>query len=273
MPVAAKAALALSLVLTLVLSSSPVPAAAEPCVDTEEAALLSLINDYRGRNGAAPLVLSRSLTNAADAHSTDMAQNNYFSHFDRSGRSPSERAAASGYGSPVSENLAAGSSSAANTFEQWRTSTDGHNENMLDASHRVIGLGRAYGPSSTYRWYWAAMFGNQVVPGDGEVANCESAPRPANDNFASAQALDGASGDVVGSNVGATKETGEPNHSGTAGGASVWFRWTAPAGGPVTIATAGSTFDTLLAVYTGATVSGLTPVASNDDVGGPFRAV
>jgi hypothetical protein len=68
--------------------------------------------------------------------------------------------------------------------------------------------------------------------------------------------------------VKATKEAGEPRHAGINGGKSVWWTWTAPASGTVTIDTAGSKFDTLLAVYTGASVSALAAVASNDDSGG-----
>jgi hypothetical protein len=70
---------------------------------------------------------------------------------------------------------------------------------------------------------------------------------------------------VTGTNVGATKESGEPNHAGNVGGASVWWTWTAPITGSATVSTDGSDFDTLLGVYTGSSVNNLTPVASNDD--------
>jgi hypothetical protein len=89
---------------------------------------------------------------------------------------------------------------------------------------------------------------------------------PANNNFANATTIAGVSGTTSGSTVGATKEAGEPNHAGNTGGASVWFRWVAPANGTVTFNTAGSAFDTLLGVYIGTTVSALSLVASNDDV-------
>jgi hypothetical protein len=95
------------------------------------------------------------------------------------------------------------------------------------------------------------------------------AASPVNDNFSSAVKISGSSGTVTGSNVGATKETGEPNHAGNAGGASVWYTWTAPSSGQVTITTAGSSFDTLLGVYTGSSVDSLTEVASNDDANFP----
>jgi RTX calcium-binding nonapeptide repeat (4 copies) len=89
---------------------------------------------------------------------------------------------------------------------------------------------------------------------------------PANDNFGAAQVLgSAASGSVSGSNVDATKETGEPDHAGNSGGHSVWYSWTAPADGHGFFTTDGSAFDTLLAVYTGVAVDSLTTVASNDD--------
>jgi hypothetical protein len=95
---------------------------------------------------------------------------------------------------------------------------------------------------------------------------------PANNNFASAQVISGNSGATSGSNASATKETGEPNHAGNSGGASVWFQWQAPATGTATFNTAGSGFDTLLGVYTGSNVGALTLIGSNDDVSGSLTS-
>src|SRR2546422_3037980 len=89
---------------------------------------------------------------------------------------------------------------------------------------------------------------------------------PSNDNFAFCEFTGGANGSVTGSTRSATKETGEPNHAGNSGGHSIWYCWTAPDSGSVTFDTIGSNFDTLLAVYTRDTVSGLTAKASNDDI-------
>ena len=85
-----------------------------------------------------------------------------------------------------------------------------------------------------------------------------------NDAFASGRLLVGASPTVTGSNVGATKEVGEPAHFST-GGASVWYRWTAPSNGTMTMTTCGSSFDTLLAAYTGNSLTTLTTVDRADD--------
>src|SRR5439155_26215815 len=88
---------------------------------------------------------------------------------------------------------------------------------------------------------------------------------PPNDDLASATVLVGNIGSTNGFNFYATKENGEPNHAGNAGGSSLWYRWTAPATGPATFTALGSGLDTLLAAYTGSRVRRLTLVASNDD--------
>lgn len=89
--------------------------------------------------------------------------------------------------------------------------------------------------------------------------------QPANNMFANRLVITGTNIVVTGSSVGATRETSEPYHAGNSGGASVWWSWTAPSSGAATISTAGSSFDTLLGVYTGSSVSALSTIASNDD--------
>jgi hypothetical protein len=90
----------------------------------------------------------------------------------------------------------------------------------------------------------------------------------ANDLFAAAGTLAGRSGTINATSVGAGKESGEPNHAGNTGGRSIWYAWTAPATAAVTFDTIGSSFDTLLAAYTGSAVNALTQVAANDDASG-----
>jgi hypothetical protein len=93
------------------------------------------------------------------------------------------------------------------------------------------------------------------------------------DEFVTAQPIYGTSARIDASNVSYTKETGEPNHAGNPGGKSIWWVWTAPVTGPVTFSTAGSAFTTLLAAYTGSSVSNLTLVASDiNSLGGTNRS-
>src|SRR6266567_1585110 len=96
---------------------------------------------------------------------------------------------------------------------------------------------------------------------------------PINDYFTNRITLIGTNLITAGTNVGATKEPGEPDHAGNTGGASVWWTWTAPANGTLRIATTNSDFDTVLGVYTGSSVSNLTLVASDDDSGGRLTSL
>ncbi len=75
-------------------------------------------------------------------------------------------------------------------------------------------------------------------------------PPPDNDDFPGLT-LSGLPDSAGGTNLGATKQTGEPDHAGNSGGSSVWYSWTAPSSGTVTVDTCGSGFNTLLGIYTG----------------------
>src|SRR5262245_48701928 len=100
--------------------------------------------------------------------------------------------------------------------------------------------------------------------------------QPANDLFANAWILTGTSATTNGNNnqpAFATREDGEPWPVGVnIGGRSVWFRWTAPVGGPTRVSTLGSSFNTILGVYTGTAVNALTFVAANDNFGGTAQS-
>jgi hypothetical protein len=92
---------------------------------------------------------------------------------------------------------------------------------------------------------------------------------PANDAFANAQILAGATVDITGDNTAATLEAGEINPA-SDGGASVWYSWTAPATGWVTIHTSSNTpgngLDTILALFSdGATINTAAMLGHNNE--------
>src|SRR6185369_7223742 len=97
------------------------------------------------------------------------------------------------------------------------------------------------------------------------VMNVSLKPRPLNDNFTNRIPISDSLATVNGSNSLATFEAQEPLHCGHLGGRSVWWSWTPAVSRVATITTAGSDFNTLLAVYTGNDLSRLEEVASNDD--------
>jgi|GEM_PF-2369086 len=89
--------------------------------------------------------------------------------------------------------------------------------------------------------------------------------RPNNDDFANASSLSGVSGSVGISSRGATYEAGEPKHCYSTATNSVWWKWIPAKSGTASFNTAGSTFDTVLCIYKGATLSSLSQYAYNDD--------
>lgn len=94
-------------------------------------------------------------------------------------------------------------------------------------------------------------------------------PLPLTDRFADRTVVTTASSVGATNNLAATtNEPGEPRHADKRGGKSMWMTWRAPQTGRATFATTGSTFDTLLAVYTGNAVNALTEVVSDEDSGG-----
>ena len=99
-----------------------------------------------------------------------------------------------------------------------------------------------------------------------------SDPVPANNNFDNRVLVSGNNTTVSGSNLGATLEESEPAHDDAYGGKSVWWRWVSPGPGIVTIDTIGSICDTLLAVYTGVSLSNLVEIASDDESGGNYAS-
>ncbi len=92
-------------------------------------------------------------------------------------------------------------------------------------------------------------------------------------SFYSPQVLIGDSGSQTNDNTGNIPDSGCPNIAGFAPNAPVWYTWTATRDGVVELDTIGSIddvlgfpLDTVLAVYTGSSITGLSQVAANDDM-------
>ena len=84
------------------------------------------------------------------------------------------------------------------------------------------------------------------------------------DSFADAPSIlpfSGAAASYTSMNFGATLEPSEPS----SGGGSLWYKFFAPNTNRIYMNTFGSTYDTIVHVYTGTTVGALTLIATNDD--------
>ncbi len=109
-------------------------------------------------------------------------------------------------------------------------------------------------------WLDAANTGATSVAGTYPVVTV-----PPNDQCSGAIPL--TTGALYTENTANATSTGDPTPScQTTIGKGVWFTYTPPSSGTVTIATCGSSFDTVLAIYTGGCGS-LTQIACNDDNG------
>jgi uncharacterized protein YkwD len=141
-------------------TAAPTTVASNAALDSEELQFLNLINQYRAQNGKAALKTSDKLVSASKWLSNDMATKNYLNHTDSLGRAFNVRLNAFGFNAiDMGENIAAGYTTAPQVIEGWKSSPD-HNANMLGDKYELIGIGRAYNPSSTYGWYWTTDFGS-----------------------------------------------------------------------------------------------------------------
>lgn len=198
------------------------PAQAAAGYDAEELEFLEMLNDYRAENGAGPVKLSDTISLASERHSSDMGNYGFFEHYTQAsdyypvGSAPWDRMEAEGFdcSGGCSENIAAGYATAEEAFEAWRTSTDGHNENMLDPAHQVTGIARVYVEGSPYGWYWTSEFGD-VDDGSGEelpVAPSGSGEAGGTDGSGGGSGSSGGSTDGGSINIDENApEGGEPN--------------------------------------------------------------
>ena len=120
--------------------------------------VLALVNAERQKAGCAPVRLDTRLTAAAQKHSADMADHDFFSHTGSGASKFADRIRAEGYPTPRSENIAAGNATADATVRQWLNSA-GHRRNILDCTAKDMGLGVATNPGAKFRTYWTQDFG------------------------------------------------------------------------------------------------------------------
>jgi uncharacterized protein YkwD len=131
------------------------------------ARVLDLVNQARAQPrrcgdeqfGAAPaLRASPLLTQAASAHSRDMAERGSMSHVGGDGSTPAQRVTRAGYSwAAVGENIAAGQRDADTVVKGWLGSP-GHCANLMSPDYTETGLAFATNASSQAGIYWAQVF-------------------------------------------------------------------------------------------------------------------
>jgi uncharacterized protein YkwD len=125
--------------------------------------VVELTNQFRSKNGLAPLTLSSKLTEAAQIHSQNMATLDFFGHEGKDGSSAGDRVSKTGYDwRMVAENIAAGQKTPKEVVDGWINSP-GHRENILNTTVKDIGVGYFFLANDTgttnYNSYWTQKFG------------------------------------------------------------------------------------------------------------------
>ncbi|MET9609766.1 sigma-70 family RNA polymerase sigma factor [Streptomyces sp. NPDC006512] len=134
-------------------AAAPAPAPAPAGVSGQ---VLALVNTERAAAGCGPLKEDAQLRSAAQAHSADMAQRNFFSHTNPDGADPGARTTASGYRwSTYGENIAKGQQTAQSVMDAWMKSP-GHRANILNCSFKDLGVGMQPGAGGPW---WTQNFG------------------------------------------------------------------------------------------------------------------
>jgi uncharacterized protein YkwD len=113
-----------------------------------EAAIVNLTNDIRRRHGLARLLEDGICRDAAQGHSADMLNRNYFSHFDPQGLTVRERLPANLAARKWGENIWTGRGYdpsqvrklAEKIMDSWMRSA-GHRENILNPGYTHLGVG------------------------------------------------------------------------------------------------------------------------------------
>ena len=135
----------------------------------------------------------------------------------------------------------------------------------MGESTAILGGTTAASRANALWWACALLLGAAAVlilVATQAEAQCSGGP--ANNCFANAGAVGATPWTTSQSTAGATMEASEPSPCGAIG-STVWFSWTPTTTGQVTMTTVGSSYDTVVAAYTGTSVGGLAQQACNDD--------
>src|SRR5262245_2947317 len=118
-----------------------------------------LINAYRKQKGLKPLRLSPALTEAAKAHSHDLAKWDRISHYGSDGSNPWDRVKRAGYHAKVAaENVGTGQASLEEVIKGWQASP-GHNKNLLLADVEHMGIALVQDPRTEFKTFWTLVVG------------------------------------------------------------------------------------------------------------------
>ncbi|MEV7188873.1 CAP domain-containing protein [Kitasatospora sp. NPDC093102] len=117
--------------------------------------VVDLVNVERAKAGCGPVSAEPRLASAAQSHSDDMADRNFFDHASPEGYHADHRIEAAGYSwSTWGENIARGQKDPAAVMSSWMNSP-GHRANILNCSFKQLGVGVRTGTNGPW---WTQVF-------------------------------------------------------------------------------------------------------------------
>ena len=121
-----------------------------------------MINAYRKSKGLKPLKLDATLTEAAKAHSRDLAKWDRISHYGSDGSNPWDRVKRAGYPAKLAaENVGTGQVTIDEVVKGWQASP-GHNKNLLLSDAEHMGIALVQDPKTEFKTFWTLVIGSPL---------------------------------------------------------------------------------------------------------------
>jgi uncharacterized protein YkwD len=121
-----------------------------------------IINQYRRDKGLKPLKINSELTEAAKAHSRDLAKWDRISHYGSDGSNPWDRVKRTGYHARLAaENVGTGQVDFNEVMRGWKESP-GHNKNLLLGDATDMGIALVQDPRTEFKSFWTLVIGSPM---------------------------------------------------------------------------------------------------------------
>jgi uncharacterized protein YkwD len=121
-----------------------------------------LVNAYRRGKGLRPLKLQPALTEAARAHSRDLAKWDRISHFGSDGSNPWDRVKRVGYSARLAaENVGTGQVTVEEVVNGWKASP-GHNKNLLLPEAEHMGIALIQDSRTEFKTFWTLVIASPL---------------------------------------------------------------------------------------------------------------
>jgi uncharacterized protein YkwD len=121
-----------------------------------------LVNAYRREKGLRPLKLQPALTEAARAHSRDLAKWDRISHYGSDGSNPWDRVKRAGYNARLAaENVGTGQVTIEEVIKGWKASP-GHNKNLLLPEAEHMGIALVQDSRTEFKTFWTLVIASPL---------------------------------------------------------------------------------------------------------------